>query len=59
MGRPSKYTEQELRRAVQKSLAFAGVLRELGLQPGGGTQANIANRIRKLGIDTCYTDITG
>lgn len=57
MGRNSKYTEEELREAVAVSLSFAGVLRELGLEPGGGTQANIANRIRKLGID--YSHFTG
>ena len=57
MGRKSRYTEEELSIAVVKSASFAGVLRELGLEPGGGTQANIANKIRKLGID--HSHFTG
>lgn len=57
MGRKSKYTEEALSEAVVKSVSFAGVLRELGLEPGGGTQANIANKIRKLGID--HSHFTG
>lgn len=57
MGRKSRYTEEELREAVVKSVSFAGVLRELGLESGGGTQSNIANKIRKLGID--HSHFTG
>lgn len=57
MGRKSRYTEEELSLAVAKSVSFAGVLRELGLEPGGGTQANIASKIRKLGID--HSHFTG
>lgn len=57
MGRNARYTEEVLREAVAVSFSFAGVLRELGLEPGGGTQANIANKIRKLGID--HSHFTG
>lgn len=57
MGRNARYTEEVLRGAVAVSFSFAGVLRELGLEPGGGTQANIANKIRKLGID--HSHFTG
>lgn len=57
MGRKSSYTEEELSSAVEKSVSFAGVLRELGFEPGGGRQANIANKVRKLGID--HSHFTG
>lgn len=54
MGRKSKWTEEQLREAVSISVSFAGVLRHLGLEPGGGTQANIARRIRTMEIDNSH-----
>lgn len=57
MGRKSSWTEEQLREAVSLSVSFAGVLRHLGLEPGGGTQANIASRIRAMEID--HSHFTG
>ena len=51
---PTKYTKEVLESAVSASFSYAGVLRELGLRQAGGTQAHIANQIRKFDIDTSH-----
>lgn len=57
MGRHSKYTEKELKDAVEKEASFAGVMRQLGLKPGGGTQAIIIRKVKDLEIS--YSHFTG
>ena len=50
----SKYTRELLEEAVKNSESYAGVLRYLGLKQAGGTQANIAKKIKNLDIDTSH-----
>jgi hypothetical protein len=50
----SGYTREELARAVAASTSFAGVLRVLGRPQAGGTQAHVARRIRREGLDTSH-----
>lgn len=49
-----RYTRDELSDAVAAATSFAGVLRHLGLRQAGGTQANVARRVRQFGIDTSH-----
>lgn len=56
MSRQSTYTETMLRDAIDKSVSFAGVLRELGLKPGGA-QAGVIKKAKELNID--YSHFTG
>lgn len=48
------YTRTQLEEAVQASVSFAGVLRVLGVPQAGGSQAYLARRIRKEGLDTSH-----
>lgn len=48
------YTQPILQEAVTHSTSFAGVLRFLGLKQAGGTQAHIANMIRRFEIDMSH-----
>lgn len=48
------YTRAQLEAAVQASASFAGVLRVLGIPQAGGSQAYLARRIRKEGLDTSH-----
>jgi len=50
----AKYTESVLRAAVEQSLSVAGVLRDLGLVPAGGTHAHVSRLIKRYGIDTSH-----
>ena len=49
-----KYTVEELKNAVNKSLSIAGVCRELGIVPAGGNYTTINARIKKEGISTAH-----
>jgi predicted RNA-binding Zn-ribbon protein involved in translation (DUF1610 family) len=46
------YSRAVLEHAVRASTSFAGVARVLGIPQAGGTQAHLARRIRREGIDT-------
>jgi len=46
------YTKEILEAAVKKSVSVAGVIRELGLRPAGGTQSHLNRKIKSYGIDT-------
>lgn len=48
------YTRDQLATAVAASTSFAGVLRHLGRPQAGGTQAHLARRIRREGLDTSH-----
>jgi hypothetical protein len=48
------YTDDQLSRAVARSISYAGVLRELGVPVTGGSHAHLARRIRAMGIDTSH-----
>ncbi len=48
------WTDDSLRRAVATSTSVAGVLRQLGLKPGGSMYVLIQQRIRDLGLDTTH-----
>jgi hypothetical protein len=49
-----RYTAEALARAVAKSESIAGVLRELGIRPAGGSHFYISRRIREAGLDTSH-----
>lgn len=49
-----KYTESDIRTAVENSYSLAGVLRNLGIKWSGGQQANIKKRINDYGIDCSH-----
>lgn len=46
----SKYTDDELRQAVEDNISIAGTLRQLGLTPAGGNYAHIKKKIARLEI---------
>jgi hypothetical protein len=48
------YPSQALEEAVRTSTSYAGVLRTLGIPVAGGSQACLARRIRREGIDTTH-----
>lgn len=48
------YSTDVLAEAVAASVSFAGVLRHLGVPQAGGSQAHLARRIRKDGIDVSH-----
>jgi hypothetical protein len=54
MGRPTKYSDELLERAVRESASIAGVLRVLGITWSGGAHAHISRRIKRLGVDTSH-----
>lgn len=49
-----RYTDQQLREAVERSFTMRAVLQELGLQPLGGNYETVGKRIRELGLDTSH-----
>lgn len=54
MPRVSRYTDEDLARAVAESASVAGVLRILGIKPAGGSHFHISKRIRRNGLDTSH-----
>jgi hypothetical protein len=49
-----KYTREVLEQAVAESTSYAGVMRDLGLRPAGGTHAHLSRQIKKFEIDTSH-----
>lgn len=49
-----RYSRAALAEAAAASVSFAGVLRHLGIAQAGGSQAYLARRIRKEGIDISH-----
>jgi len=58
-GSRRSWTDAELALAVDGSTSIAGVLRRLGLQPGGGTYVLMRRSIERLGLDTAHFDGQG
>jgi hypothetical protein len=52
--KPRRYTDKDLKRAVEQSFTMRAVLQELGLKPLGGTYETVEKRIRELGLDTSH-----
>ena len=48
------WTDDDLRRAVAAATSILGVLRELGLKPGGSVYPMIRRHIERLGLDTSH-----
>jgi hypothetical protein len=48
------YSRENLTAAVANSTSMSGVLRELGLKQGGGSQMSVAKRVEGLGIDISH-----
>lgn len=48
------YTREVLSKIVVNNRSIAGVLRDLGLRPAGGTHAHISRRIKEYGLDTSH-----
>jgi hypothetical protein len=57
-GRPGgpgrSWSDDDLREAVANSRSVAGVLRHLGLQPGGEVYVTVQRRMRDLGLDRSH-----
>lgn len=51
---PMKYTQEILEVPVKESKSYAEVLRRLGVKQCGGTQRNITQRVKQLGLDTSH-----
>ena len=49
-----RYTEDELREAVKKSLSVAQTLEKLGIVAAGGNYVTLKKRIKELDIDTSH-----
>jgi hypothetical protein len=49
-----RHTHESLSLAVTSSVSVSGVLRFLGLRPGGGTHAYISKKIKLLSLDTSH-----
>lgn len=49
-----KHTKEEIAKAVKKSLAIAGVCRELGIKPCGGNYKTLNAKIVELEIDISH-----
>ena len=47
----ARYSDEELARAVRRNITIAGVLRDLGVVPRGGTYRVVRRRISMLGLD--------
>lgn len=52
--RRSKYTDEQLRLAIEESFSYSQVFRKLGLRPAGGTHNFIKEKVKKLGLDTSH-----
>jgi hypothetical protein len=46
-----EYTAERLRAAAAESRSVAGVLRHLGIPPGGGTHAQVTRQLSRHGVD--------
>jgi 5-methylcytosine-specific restriction endonuclease McrA len=51
-----RWTDEQLRAAVQASSNYAQVIRSLGLIPAGGNYDQVQRRVRELAIDTTHFD---
>lgn len=49
-----RYSDDELKIAVKKSLSIAGVCRELGIKTAGGNYRTLNNKIEKLNINVSH-----
>lgn len=49
-----KHTKEEIEEAVKKSLAIAGVCRELGIKAAGGNYKTLHAKIKEMDIDTSH-----
>lgn len=52
--RKTRWTNEDLRRAVASSISVAQVIRALGLIPAGGNYDHVQRRMRDLGLDTSH-----
>jgi hypothetical protein len=52
--RVRKYTKKKLEPIVARNKTMSGVVRELGLKPGGGSQQFIKKRIKEFEIDCSH-----
>lgn len=48
------YTDEQLTEAVRTNISWGGVLRQLGLHPGGGTYTHLRGLAIKQGLDTSH-----
>lgn len=48
----ARYTEERLREAVASNVSMAGVMRDLGIKPAGGSQSHLTRRLKTLGVST-------
>ena len=49
-----RYTDEQLKKAVEHSYTMRAVLQELGLKPAGGNYETVEKRARELGLDTTH-----
>lgn len=49
-----KYSEQDLRTAVENSISIASALKYLGINPSGGSRQNFNRSVEKFSIDTSH-----
>lgn len=49
-----KYTEEDIKAAVESSFSCAEVLRKIGMRQSGGGQSHIQRRITNAGYDTAH-----
>lgn len=54
MGRPRSYSDHELAQAVLAAESYDGVLRNLGIVPGGQQRQRVRKRIAELALDTAH-----
>ncbi|MHA2062876.1 MAG: HNH endonuclease signature motif containing protein [Candidatus Thorarchaeota archaeon] len=47
-----KYTDEALKEAVKSSTTWRGVMRMIGLRPGGGSHTSLRSYVVRLGLDT-------
>lgn len=52
--RNRKYTDEQLIAAIKNNKSVAGVLKELGIKPAGGSHTHIKNRIKNMGLDISH-----
>lgn len=52
--RRRRWSDDDLRRAVERSVSLSEVLRRLGYRPSGGMHRLITGHIRRLGLDTSH-----
>lgn len=50
----ARYTEERLREVVASNLSMAGVMRDLGIRPAGGSQSHLTRRLKELQISTAH-----